>query len=60
MTLKQLAETPTTPDAHRVNPSVTQDFADLLIEMMEEIPVNRPATLDEVLAEFRRIEIFSS
>lgn len=59
MTMKQLRETPVTPDAHRVNPRVTQEFADLLMEMMEEVPVNRPASIDEILARFRAIQPFT-
>ena len=59
MTMRQLAETPVTPDAHRVNPRVTQEFADLLMDMLEEVPVNRPASIDEVLQRFRDIQPFS-
>ena len=60
MTMRQLAETPTTPDAHRVNPIVTQAFADLLMEMMEEVPVNRPASIAKVLEQFRGLQLFSA
>ena len=59
MSNKELRETPVTPDAHRVNPHVTQELADLLINMMEEISVNRPTSIEEVLARFREIQPFA-
>ena len=59
MSMKQLAESPVTPDAHRVNPQVTQEFADLLIEMLQDVPVNRPASVAEVVARLEEMTLIA-
>jgi serine/threonine protein kinase len=53
---KHLFEKPTSPQIF--NPEVTDEFAELILRMLEKDPKKRPHDLAQFLSEFRTIRVY--
>lgn len=53
---KHLREIPSPPTSH--NKEITQEFSDLVMQMIKKKPSERPASMHEVLSRFRRMRIY--
>jgi len=55
---KHIIEKPVNPRSH--NPDVTEDFAALILRMLEKKREDRPRDFHEVLMQFRNMRVFKT
>jgi hypothetical protein len=55
---KHIIEKPVNPRSH--NPDVTEDFAALILKMLEKKKEDRPRDFHDVLMQFRNMRAFKS